>query len=169
MIMSDSRSERMVGFVEKLLTILIWLNFACGALFAVFLVASVVFAGQIQQARPDSISADDLAAVRIAFLIGIVIVPLAQVALSRLRAIVRTVRGGDPFVPANARRLTAIAWALLGIMILDLAFGIMSAMLDTEMGWSFSLTGWVAILMLFVLARVFDHGTRLRDDIEGTV
>lgn len=166
--MADHRSERMVALVEKLLTVLIWLNLAFAALFVFFLVLSFALADQIH-ARNIAISANDLNATRIAFVIGIFIVPLAHIALERLRAIVRTVRGGDPFVPANARRLTAIAWALLGIMILDLAFGIMAAALHTQFGWSFSLTGWLAILLLFVLARVFDHGTRLRDDVEGTV
>ena len=31
------------------------------------------------------------------------------------------------------------------------------------------MTGWLAVLLLFVLARVFNHGTRIRDDLEGTV
>ena len=35
--------------------------------------------------------------------------------------------------------------------------------------WSFSLTPWLAVVLLFVLARVFDEGTRMRDDLEGTV
>ena len=168
--MSDIRSERMVGLVEKLLTVLIWLNWIFGAVFAVVLVASVAFSDLLlQTARAEAITPDDLAAVRIAFAIGLVIVPLAHVALTRLRAIVASVRAGDPFVAPNARRLTAIAWALLGIMICDLAFGVMASMLDTHMEWSFSLTGWLAVLLLFVLARVFDHGTRMRDEIEGTV
>ena len=38
-----------------------------------------------------------------------------------------------------------------------------------DLDWSFSVTGWLAVLLLFVLARVFDHGTRMRDDLEGTV
>jgi hypothetical protein len=38
-----------------------------------------------------------------------------------------------------------------------------------DVGWSFSITGWLAVLLLFVLARVFDQGTRMRDDLEGTV
>ena len=28
---------------------------------------------------------------------------------------------------------------------------------------------WLAVLLLFVLAQVFREGTRLRDDLEGTV
>jgi hypothetical protein len=31
------------------------------------------------------------------------------------------------------------------------------------------INGWLAVLLTFVLAAVFAHGTRLRDDLEGTV
>ena len=33
----------------------------------------------------------------------------------------------------------------------------------------FDLTGWLAILLLFVLAQVFREGTRRREDLKGTV
>ena len=39
--------------------------------------------------------------------------------------------------------------------------------LDVE--WSFSLTRWLTVLLLFVRARVFEHGARMRDDLLGTV
>ena len=39
--------------------------------------------------------------------------------------------------------------------------------LDLDTG--FSLAPWLAVLLLFVLARVFAEGTRLRDDLAGTV
>jgi len=35
--------------------------------------------------------------------------------------------------------------------------------------WSFSLTRWLVVLLLFVLARVFDQGTRMREELEATV
>jgi hypothetical protein len=38
-----------------------------------------------------------------------------------------------------------------------------------DLDWNFSLTPWLAVLLLFVLARVFDHGTRMRAELEGTV
>jgi hypothetical protein len=38
-----------------------------------------------------------------------------------------------------------------------------------EFEWSFGLTGWIAVLMLFVLARVFHQGARMREELEGTV
>jgi len=111
-------------------------------------------------------------ALRIVMLIGVVAVPLAHVLLSRMLAMVDTVRSGDPFVSDNARRLTTIAWALLGLQILDLGFGAVSLGMVSdlrEFEWSFGFTGWIAVLMLFVLARVFHHGARMRDELEGTV
>lgn len=168
--MSDIRSERMVLLIERLLTILIWLNAICAMVFTFLFVGSLLFSDWLaQRAYGQSVTADELAAAHLVFGITLIIVPLAHVALTRLRAIVASVRAGDPFVADNARRLTAIAWSLLGIMICDLAFGILAMRHDAQIGWSFSLTGWLAVLLLFVLARVFDHGTRLRDDVEGTV
>jgi hypothetical protein len=35
--------------------------------------------------------------------------------------------------------------------------------------WSFSVTPWLAVLLLFVLAQVFGDGARMRDDLTGTV
>jgi hypothetical protein len=32
-----------------------------------------------------------------------------------------------------------------------------------------SIGGWIAVLMVFVLARVFAAGSAMRDDLEGTI
>lgn len=94
--------------------------------------------------------------------------------LRGLQAIVATVREGDPFVPDNAVRLEAIAWNAVWLELLHLGVGAVATAMDSpaqpfDVDWSFSFTPWVAVLMLFVLARVFAHGTRLRDDLEGVV
>ena len=33
----------------------------------------------------------------------------------------------------------------------------------------FSTTGWLSVILMFGLARIFADGTRMRDDLEGTV
>ncbi len=111
---------------------------------------------------------------RVIMVIGIGSAPLAHILLTRLLAIVETVRLGDPFVAGNAARLQTTAWALLGLELLHLVVGAVAAAVSTDaqpldLDWSFSVTGWLAVLLLFVLARVFDYGTRMRDDLEGTV
>jgi hypothetical protein len=111
---------------------------------------------------------------RLIMVIGIGSAPLAHILLTRLLAIVQTVRFGDPFVSGNAARLQTTAWALLGLELLHLAVGAIAAAASSkaqplDIDWHFSITGWLAVLLLFVLARVFEHGTRMRDDLEGTV
>jgi hypothetical protein len=113
-------------------------------------------------------------ALRLLVLVGIAGAVVAHAVLSHLLAIVGTVRAGDPFIRDNARRLQAMAWWVLAGEGLHLFAGAILRFVSTaerhmDAGWSFSFTPLLAVLMLFVLARVFDHGTRLRADLEGTV
>lgn len=169
--------RRLMRSVLTVLRILVILNVICLFFFLAVLAATILAEGTIREALLKSQAVQDatpvLAAVRIVMLIGIAVVPLAHILLTRLRAIVETVREGDPFVEANGSRLQVIAWCLLGIQLCDLAFGAVSLTLASKVeavsGWTFSLTGWLAVVLLFVLARVFAHGTRMRDELEGTV
>ena len=106
--------------------------------------------------------------------IGLIASPVPYVVLKRLLAIVETVRAGDPFVALNASRLQAVAWALLTLQLLSLVIGAIAKAvalpgrpLDIDAG--FSVNGWLAVLLTFLLARVFAEGTLMRDDLEGTV
>lgn len=105
---------------------------------------------------------------------GLVGVPLNYIVLTRLLAIVETVRAGDPFVAVNAQRLQAIAWALLGLQILSLIIGGIAKSVSTpahplRVSAGFSINGWLAVLLTFLLARVFAEGTLMREDLDGTV
>jgi hypothetical protein len=162
---------------RRLLTALLYVNGVYGLAILGLLLASIVVPGPLFEAlgvRPGA-GRDTLeGGMRLIMVIGIAAVPVAYVVLSRLRAIVDTVREGDPFVAVNARRLQTIAWAYLGLELLHLGVGVVAASAGSsvqplDVNWRFSLTPWVAVLLLFVLARVFDHGTRMRADLEGTV
>ena len=93
--------------------------------------------------------------------------------LTRLAALVRDAAVGHALTDANAARLRAIAWATLAIAIVDLCFGWVSVATSKAtgeyFGWSLSLTGWIAVPLLFVLAHVFREGAAMRADLEGTV
>jgi hypothetical protein len=107
-------------------------------------------------------------------LLGLAAIPLNHAALKRLLAIVETVRGGDPFVAANASRLQAIAWTLLALQLLSLVIGAIAKTVSTpahplHLDAGFSINGWLAVLLTFLLARVFVEGTHMREDLEGTV
>ena len=106
--------------------------------------------------------------------LGVVTVPLNHAFLKRLLAMVETVRRGDPFVASNAYRLQAIAWLLLALQLLSIAIGLIAKAISTpghpfHLDAGFSLSGWLAVILTFVLARVFAEGTLMREDLEGTV
>ena len=106
--------------------------------------------------------------------LGLVGIPLNYLVLKRLLAIVETVRAGDPFVAANASRLQSIAWTLLALQVLSLVIGAIAKSVSTpahplHLNAGFSISGWLAVLLTFLLARVFAEGTLMREDLQGTV
>jgi Protein of unknown function (DUF2975) len=150
-------------------------NLLFGGLVLALLVASLIAEDWVFTAlgvRPDG-RATVIFWGRIVMVIGIGSVPFTHVVLTRLLAIVETVRLGEPFGTGNAARLKTMAWALLGLELLHLAVGavavggLSNTQLDLE--WSFSITRWLAVLLLFVLAQVFEDGARMHDDLKGTV
>jgi len=107
-------------------------------------------------------------------IVGLVTIPINHAILKRLLAMVGTVRAGDPFVAANAYRLNAIAWFLLILQLLGLLIAVIARLISTqahpiEIEGTSSLGGWLAVLLTFVLARVFAEGALMREDLDGTV
>src|SRR5688572_7175005 len=96
--------------------------------------------------------------------IGLLLIPLHYASLKRLLAIVETVRAGNPFVAANAQRLQVIAWVLLTMQLLSIVIGAIAKSISTpehpvNLDAGFSISGWLAVLLTFLLARVFAEGT----------
>jgi hypothetical protein len=106
--------------------------------------------------------------------LGLASIPLNHVILKRLLAMIETVRAGNPFVAANAVRLHTIGWMLLALQILSIVIGTIGKAVSTaahplHLNAGFSINGWLAVLLTFVLARVFAEGATMREDLEGTV
>ena len=106
--------------------------------------------------------------------LGLVAVPLHYVVLKRMLAMVETVRAGDPFVATNAHRLQTIAWVLLAEQLLSMIIGAIGKAVSSpahpvHLDAGFSVNGWLAVILTFVLARVFAEGTVMRENLEGTV
>jgi hypothetical protein len=111
---------------------------------------------------------------RVVAVVGLATIPLHYVVLKRLLAIVETVRAGDPFVAPNALRLQAIGWTLLSLQVVSIVIGAVGKAISSpahpvHLDAGFSINGWLAVLLTFVLARVFAEGTLMREDAEGTV
>jgi hypothetical protein len=98
-----------------------------------------------------------------------------------LKRIIDTVGEGDPFVPVNATRLTHMAWLTVGTQLITIPMaGVVIWLLRiTEpirdkgetvvMDGGIDMNGLLMALVLFILARVFREGARMRADLEGTV
>ena len=162
---------------RQVLTVLVKLNLLMGFLILALLIASLVAEGPVMWAlgvRGKGDNSTLILGMRAIMVIGISAVPVTYIILTRLLAIVETVRNGDPFVTENADRLQTIAWAVLGLELMHVVVGIVASRVSTasqplDIHWSFSVTRWLVVLLLFVLARVFDQGTRMREELEATV
>jgi hypothetical protein len=174
--MSKPASSAALPIAYVVLRILIVLNWLSGAAIAALLVVMpnrqwIMSAFHLSP----SPEADRLImGMRAIAVLGLVAIPLNYAVLKRLLAIVETVRAGDPFVAANAHRLQAIAWALLVLQLFSLVIGAIAKAVSTpahplHLQAGFSISGWLAVLLTFLLARVFAEGTLMREDLEGTV
>src|SRR5512132_533337 len=174
--MSKPASSAALPIAHVVLRILIVANWLSGAAIAALLVVMPnrqwILSAFHLSPSPD---ADQLiVGMRAIAVIGLVAIPLNYVVLKRLLAIVETVRAGDPFVAANALRLQAIAWTMLALQLLSLVIRAIAKAVSTpahplHLRAGFSISGWLAVLLTFLLARVFAEGTLMREDLEGTV
>jgi hypothetical protein len=169
-------SSAALPIAHVVLRILIVVNWLGGAGIAVLLVA-IPTSQWCRRALGISPSAEAdglLMGMYAIVVLGLVTIPLNYVVLKRLLAIVETVRAGDPFVAANASRLQAIAWVLLALNLLSIVIGAIAETVSTpahplHIDAGFSISGWLAVLLTFLLARVFAEGALMREDLEGTV
>ena len=169
----------MLVLSKRVLRTLLVLNWVFVAFFAALLIVLLSPAGGDHAvAALSRIYPPDHAAVLVRATIWLMAIGIAagisaHILFRRMLAIVATAIAGDPFTLANARRLRVVGWALLAIQILDLVLGVLSMIVDSRtgegLGWSPSVGGWIAVLMLFVLARVFEQGSRMRDQLAMTV
>ncbi|MEO8175700.1 MAG: DUF2975 domain-containing protein [Sphingomicrobium sp.] len=160
--------------VLRILSVLNWL---AGVAILALLVATIVAQQWTFTAlgiTPDSGIPSQIIGLRAVAALGLVVIAFNAAILKRLVAMVSSVRAGDPFVAANAYRLQAIAWCLLALQLVGLAIASFGHMLSTpahpvHLDAGFSVNGWLAVLLTFILARVFAEGTLMREDLEGTV
>lgn len=107
-------------------------------------------------------------AVAIAAYLGVLLV-----IFFRLRQVFSTLILGDPFRPENVGRLRIVGLGLIALEVAGYIVRMALAFAMPEHGESvdfgINLSGWFAILVVFVLAEVFREGARLRRDAELTI
>lgn len=166
----------MLNAVRRLLQILLVLNWVALAGIVAFAIMLVALPEQMNAELAEDFG-DNGNAVRQAMVAMIVVGSFAvfpvHVVFARLIAMIDTARAGKPFLSTNVGRLRHIAWAMLALQIIDIGFGWTAWRLGEAsgelIGWQFSVTGWLAVLLLFVLARVFQQGAAMQDELEATV
>ena len=112
----------------------------------------------------------------------IVILLIALFAINRLRKIVDSVGEGNPFTRINGVRLRGIGIAAFLIQLCGLIVGMLGTGLvailgatkpgeTVDMGFeaNISLSGILLVLLLIILARVFDRGAEMQEELEGTI
>jgi Protein of unknown function (DUF2975) len=116
---------------------------------------------------------------------GMICLALVAWMLLLIARIVDTARAGDPFVAENADRLRLVGWLLVAVIAVQFlaetginylkdkmtaAYHAPPGNIDTSIfdSWA-SPIGFFAILLIFVLAQIFRHGSEMRAELEGTV
>ncbi len=159
---------------------LIWLALGVIAFAGVIVVVCIpgvmIFGGEFVEAAETGLTIGQRALVAL-LLAGVAgLLYLGWRFFRAMQAIVRSVGYGDPFVSANADRLTEMAWIALAVHVVAIpvaGLGLYIARLageqpgKIEAGFDFG--GILLILTLFILARVFRKGTEMREDLEGTI
>jgi hypothetical protein len=164
-----------------LLLVLVPLNLLAGVVLVGFLGLTFLAPGWVMEAigLAGADPAVLLQGMRIVLALFIASIGLTHVLLWQLKSIVASVKVGEAFSVGNAGRMRNMAWALVGLEILKVALVLAVAATlrlaqanvgaGPDLGSAFSFSPLLAILLLFVLAQVFEDGARMRTDLEGTV
>ncbi|MGE0354249.1 MAG: DUF2975 domain-containing protein [Gemmatimonadales bacterium] len=172
-----SRRLSPIVLIRAVLRVLIYVNITLGILIAALLVASLVSDGAVMGAlgvRPGPGRAGLVLGMRAIAVVGVLSTPLMHLIFIRLRAFVDSIAAGTPFDAGNAARLKAVAWAVVGLEGLHVAVGIIATRASSpaqplNLSWNLPVTRLLVVLLLFVLAGVFDEGARMHDELSATV
>lgn len=104
----------------------------------------------------------------------VLLLGLGLLFLRHLQRFVSAVGERQPFTAGNVARLRRMAWLMLGMEVLSIIIGMYTAWMGPSFAWmevggGMSVTGLIAVLMIFVIARVFAVGTAMREDLDGLV
>lgn len=169
--------------VLKVVVDVAWVT-ACAALGFIWLITlisaiAMMAGGDLQAGVLGQISIRDADKLAGWTIIGTVVCLGVMAISSLLRGIFETLVAGDPFVPDNAVRLRRIALILAILEACRMALGPIinlvshtlsgSSERDLSIAIEINLVSWFAVLILVVLAQVFDEGARLREDQKMTI
>lgn len=162
----------LLSATRSMLRAAFWLDIGVLVLLAVLLAGlmgsnagtTITLSGSAAQLPPEARLFAARVAITGALIVGLLLLPL----LRQVVTIVDSARAGDPFVPENGPRLRHIAWLLLAINVV----GNLTVSIALQAGVRLppvSFTAAVTVLMIFVIARIFDTGSAMRAELRDTV
>ena len=129
---------------------------------------------------PVTVTIDDARPAQLFLRLAITLLPglLIVAALWQLWGLLRSARQGDPFTTDNVGRLRQfgllllLGWPLVAYLTMALKEGLATTLPANDTAGLFAPPIGGALLFglaVLVLAEVFAHGLRLREDVEGTI
>ncbi len=176
--MTDFATNRILRITRLLVYLIMgFIAFAGAALAVVSVVLPFYWTealAEITTANPGLDPANLLPLLLVIFALGILLMGLIWTIMRRLLAIIDSVEDGNPFMRANAVRLKAIGWMMVAVQIIGLPLAVAAGKAadmfgESDTGIDFSLNGVLAILLVFILAGIFERGAEMREELEGTV
>ncbi len=146
-------------------------------LFALLLGAAFVQGAQLasELAGEPETAADPrgaLLAFKVAMLSAIIATGAIWLVVRHLLALLRNVQGGEAFLRGNSRHLRGMG---LGLVVFMTAYVASKVVIQWQVpsargvDWLAVLPGLIAILLMFVLASIFDEGAEMREELEATI
>lgn len=108
------------------------------------------------------------------FAMGIFVIGLLWTMMRKLIQIIDSVEQGNPFILANAVRLKSIGWMMIALQVVGVPLALTAGKVadmfgESDTGYEFSFNGVLAILLVFILAGIFERGAEMREELEGTI
>ncbi len=176
--MTQIADNRILRITRLLVFLIMGFVAVGGAVLALVSVGLPIFwtdvLAEIAKAKPGIDTSSLLPGLLAIFALGILVLGLLWTMMRKLLNIIDSVEDGNPFIMANAVRLRAIGWMMVGVQIVGLplataAGNVADLFGENDVGFDLPLNGILAILLVFILAGIFERGAEMREELEGTV
>jgi hypothetical protein len=169
----NSLKDGLLRTTIAILSIIRFLSAAAGGIFAV-MIASMWLFPSVAEKVLNTPGSGTLLSNTALFLTSAVTATMSFVMFGHLVKVVKTVAEGNAFTSENAERLRKIAYLSLGILASEFVMAWISyfyheSTRDGVPWFDWDPSSIITILVLFVLARVFEEGVRLNDEAQFTV
>ena len=176
--MTEIADNRILRVTKLLVYLIMGFVALAGTVLALMSAALPIFwteaIAEIAKENPGADTTTLLPWLLVIFALGLLILGLVWTMMRKLSSIIGSVEDGNPFITANAVRLRAIGWMMVAVQIIGLplaatAGNVADIFGENDVGIDFPLNAILAILLVFILAGIFERGAEMREELEGTV